>query len=521
MSSACSRASFGVLLVSLLSLLLMRTAGCRQPMLTEPGPAGTATLLPDPPLPALNREVSEQPVIRIDPAWGLGRSTGTFGSYYPIDTFSPDGKRVAFMVYKDQKQHVVLDGTPEEAYDAVYALTFSPDSRRFAYVAREGAFYFVVLDGAEGKRYLGSSRPSSPTEPDPSSVSVPAFSPDSRHLAYVAKVDDGYCAVVDGVEGKPYEWIGYDTRSGISGIVFSLDSSRVAFVAGNPYLPDTHQEFAVIDGVEGKPYDSVFGLVFSPDSKRVAYVASVGDRRSAVIDGVEKPHDGVLEVVFSPNSKRVGYRAGAPGDYYMVIDGVRGKSYERVYGPVFSPDSRRVAYVAERKGKWFAVVDGREGKLYDRVTGPLVFSPDSRRFGYVAIDGDKQFVVMDGAEGIRYENIRTFSFSPDSRRFAYIAYDLRAFFVVVDGVEGKGYNIVQEQLIFSPDSRRLAYVATDGQGNVVVVDGVEGKQYDHILTRLRLPDGNIQTSLVFDSPSSLHYLAESGDNVYLVQETIK
>lgn len=53
------------------------------------------------------------------------------------------------------KQFVVLDGTPQRHYDAIGrgSLAFSPDSKRLAYAARLGTHWFVVVDGRETKQY--------------------------------------------------------------------------------------------------------------------------------------------------------------------------------------------------------------------------------------------------------------------------------------------------------------------------------------------------------------------------------
>jgi hypothetical protein len=87
--------------------------------------------------------------------------------------------------------------------------------------------------------------------------------------------------------------------------------------------------------------------------------------------------------------------------------------------------------------------------------------------------------------------------------------------VVVDGKEQKYYDLIlQGTLIFSPDSQRVTYGAKGGNRNwFVVVDGNEGKKYDSLLR-----GGN---KVIFDSPDAFHYLAETGERIYLVEETIR
>ena len=86
-------------------------------------------------------------------------------------------------------------------------------------------------------------------------------------------------------------------------------------------------------------------------------------------------------------------------------------------------------------------------------------------------------------------------------------------FVVVDGKEGEKYDgIGAGTLIFSADSQRVAYGARVGDKWFVVVDGKIGRRYNVIVR-----GGEV----VFDSSDSLHYLAQRGSGIYLVEEQIE
>lgn len=116
----------------------------------------------------------------------------------------------------------------------------------------------------------------------------------------------------------------------------------------------------------------------------------------------------------------------------------------------------------------------------------------------------------------------TFKVSPDGRRIAYSVKVSKWFgllgttwSVVVDGKEGKQYDRIGTGTpIFSPDSKRVAYGAQVGDKWFVVVDGREGQQYDAIVT---VGGGRI----LFGSPDSLHYLAQEGAKIYLVEEKLR
>jgi hypothetical protein len=89
----------------------------------------------------------------------------------------------------------------------VESLTVSPDSKHLAYVARRGEKLFVVVDGKEGKEYDGIG------------AGTLIFSPDSKHLAYVAIRGEKRFVVVDGKEGKEYDFF-------LCGSKFVFDSPK-------------------------------------------------------------------------------------------------------------------------------------------------------------------------------------------------------------------------------------------------------------------------------------------------------
>lgn len=190
----------------------------------------------------------------------------------------------------------------------------------------------------------------------------------------------------------------------------------------------------------------------------------------------------------------------------------------------FSPDSRRAAYVIQTRVGLFrtkqsVIVDGKQENQYDQIPAEsLIFSPDSRRLAYGAKAGDKLVVVVDGQEGTPYDGVGGLIFSPDSRHLAYLARVGNKPMVVVDGQEGKPYDgIGAGGLIFSPDSRRLAYAARAGSQWVVVVDGQERKRYEG----KGYEGGLAGARIIFDSATSLHYMAGRGSGIYLVEETLE
>jgi len=192
---------------------------------------------------------------------------------------------------------------------------------------------------------------------------------------------------IDGVEVKEY---GY--RS-VHGLTFSPDSKHVAYVA----------DFrVVVDGVEGKQYNNIESPIFSPDSKRVAYAATSGNKQLVVVNGVEGKAYGdfsggtaVKGIIFSPDSKRVAYAAKREDKWLVVVDGLEGKEYRGIGTIVFSPDSKRIAYCAKRDNKWVLVVDGVESKEYDEFAGETEsLDPLSRLVPFLAFDSPNKLHAL-------------------------------------------------------------------------------------------------------------------------------
>jgi hypothetical protein len=156
---------------------------------------------------------------------------------------------------------VVVDGKVGRKWDWVFdgSITFSPDGKRMAFAAKRFGAALVVVDNTSGPPYDG--------------IGSIAFSPDSKRIAYGAQRGEAWCVVVDGIPGRDYDWLA-------AGPSFSPDSRHVIYVADRLMQSHPKQEFIVLDDVEGQPYQWVRGLPrFSPDSSRLAYIAAAADPR--------------------------------------------------------------------------------------------------------------------------------------------------------------------------------------------------------------------------------------------------
>lgn len=406
---------------------------------------------------------------------------------------SPNAARVAYIERARGTGHpgvvMVVDGEAERMYDTIWedSVAFSPDSRRMAYVAELNRKWVMVVDGMEGKRY--------------DRIGYPLFSPDSAHVMYPARIEDKWMVVLDGAEGELFDNVG--------DLTFSPDSRHIAFKGKIKY-----QWKAVVDGeVQEGSYDDIDDFVFSPDGAHVAFEARTGLSWVAIIDGRgEGEYNGIGTIMFSPDSRQVAYDAKAGLKWVMVINGSQGTARDFIliprlyqseeeeayvlqeterlgyrmdpsYRTIFSPGSSTPVYAVRTGPDWFTVINGAAANEYDEIKG-LTFSPDGERIAYRAQRGGRWRAVVNGKEQGNYDGIAPEApvFSPDGERIAYQARKGARWLVVVDGREGEMYSEVGRP-VFSPDSRRVAYKAKQRNAWYLVVDGEETESYEDIAFR--------------------------------------
>lgn len=333
-------------------------------------------------------------------------------------TFSPDGRRVAYVIEEHispdepDRDFVVVDGQKSEAYNRAYDLVFSPNGKHFAYAVKKrekvlhpdkgtyehiGGEFFTVLDGKKGKSY--------------DEVQHPTFSPDSQRFAYAAEKNGSHFVVLDGKKGKP-------THCYITDLFFSPNSKRLAYEIGCPHWYDDGEDsYMVIDGKKQKYHSACWDFTFSPDSKHFAYVSD----GKIIFDGREWKNfdissDACPFLTFSSDSQHLACGINTGGGHFIVIDDKKAKQYGNIPGivpnttPVFSPDLKHFAYSASRPkdDKYLIVLDdNKESKAYGYDVSSPVFSLNGKHFAYIAMNNPrgKHTVVVDEKEISTYEAV--------------------------------------------------------------------------------------------------------------------
>jgi S1-C subfamily serine protease len=434
---------------------------------------------------------------------------------------SPDARHLAYVTQQGGRYVVAVDGVEGKPYDLIQLpLLFSSDSQRLAYVAgiiRQGKLsWHLVVDGVEGKGYDGVVLPRyentasaagaarvfesgievTPGPRAPGAAHV--FSPDSRHIAFIAIRDeqpapsagsavgsgfvvrpDGYlitCAHVLRSAAAIQVVIGGKTYS--AALVARDDLHDLALLKvearGLPTLPLGDSE-RVASGDEvrvlGYPLASELGDSAKIFRGKVSGGVSQTDPNLIQTDAAVNPGNsgGPLvndrgEVVGIVSAKLAGADVGKhgvaiPTNTLRVL--LRSRQIETDAGPtpaklegagLFKKVAPAVAMVRistkedlvrsnqHAHAKQFIVIDGVAGPEFDEVfANSVIFSPDSARLAYSASDGSGVCAVVDGKSQRRYERLRALTFSPDSKRLAYVATVGTRVRVVLDGNEGQEY----------------------------------------------------------------------------------
>ncbi len=180
--------------------------------------------------------------------------------------YSPDHSHSALVVQtannlENSNFYVVYDNVPGKQYGSIVAsVVFSQDGQKFAYIAgsKGGKDYVVAVNGQEIATY--------------DQIYFPTFSPDGKRFAFTAVKGGKQLVVLDGKEGKPYEYIPDQ-------LIFSPDSKSLAYHATTQ---KSTISYVVLQDKEIGPYDNAGDIAFSTDSKEIVFKALKKNKSSQV-----------------------------------------------------------------------------------------------------------------------------------------------------------------------------------------------------------------------------------------------
>jgi eukaryotic-like serine/threonine-protein kinase len=450
-------------------------------------------------------------------------------------TFSPDGSFIYYVVQeKGQRngtlyQAPVLGGTPRKILVSVGSkVTFSPDGKRFAFVRRndeskETLLLTANVDGS-GEQQLAARK-----SPDYFSRRGPAWSPDGRTIALGAgsfspgEFSSMYVVTVNVANGSVAR-LGSQTWNQVGPTGWLKDGSGVVVVAYHQKSPVIANQLWHLSYPRGEvsrvtnnlnSHDGISIAVRSDKlvtgrSDRVSrlWVAPNGDAgRARLIRSVNGDnYSEVMGLCWTPDDRLVyGSHASGNADIW-IMDADGGKQKQLTYDarrdvdPVASSDGRYIVYTSEGSGTsylWRMDIDGRNPRqlTHGKIDDLPSLSPDGRWVVYTSFDESGKLTIwkisIDGGEPIQLTRQTSLypAVSPDGKVIACYYQDeqtKRMVIAMIPFTGGDPVKLFKEMplpdsgiLRWTPDGRSLTYILTrDGVSNIWLqpLEGGQPKQ---------------------------------------------
>jgi hypothetical protein len=292
---------------------------------------------------------------------------------------SEDGSHVLYVALRAGKTNVYMDHNPGPPVQGWQYLTVGP-AGRYAYTGTNGDKSFGVIDGSITPSY--------------DMVGEFTFSPDG-HLAYLVEerrrklfgVERKVSVVLDGKTGPPHSMVWTALR-------FSPDGRHLAYLA-----QDSDGSRLYLDGAPHGRFDEIrFAPHFSPSGNRIAFCARLGKSWHVICDGEPGPPFSETSPPTFAGDGRLGYIGKAKGKEVMVIEHESGPSFDQIgisrythRAEFFMSAGPRIGYVGDTGGRSVPVVDHQAGPTFDGL-GP----PDldlERGIAFWGVRGDRFFKV--------------------------------------------------------------------------------------------------------------------------------
>lgn len=391
-------------------------------------------------------------------------------------------------------------GDVPEGFIALEVITWSPNGKRVAYVAHKDGETFPIIDNEPFRSFLFLEKPS--------------FSSDSEHVVFRAgerinPKKERWWPFVDGKLGKKHDWIGKPHFRPESDQLVYWTQPGAKIQNGGAY--NQGKQVLVWGKKKGKKWDAAASLAkifFSDDGKVGLTTAQKGGKWQVISTTSKKEKvlgDGgefFGDMALSPNGKRYAVRTDSydtselskprkPGAPFKMpkalhtlhlVDKPIGEQFESVGGPAFSRDGKTLGfkYIADDK---FGVADEHGLESPAEFTLVSQLQPLSKQKGLVfaaCIDGEvqealkwfpgaermitgaKHHVVQVDKEGV--ETFRSAAFdlitqvvlAPPETTFAFTAKTKQSWQVIWGEQKSPEFDYIGD-LHFSEDGKQLAF----------------------------------------------------------------
>ncbi len=361
---------------------------------------------------------------------------------------SPTGEVLAIKERVPGGIQVHLNGAQSMVYNEVGSFIFSPNGRHLAYVATKGQDQFPILDNAAISPYLY--------------VTELVFRPNAEDdLYYIAQTEKNKWAIWNRHIQKHSE-----EYPAIRLLTFSADGKYMAYT----YLKN--RKFQVFDGKNTGPgYDGIGDLQFTPNRSHIVYSAQKGRTVEVLWD--HQPlcsAEGISNLTPAPNGEFVAYITREKDGQAVYLHNKKLGTYEKVE-KIMIPHVVKptVIYIVEYGGRHHIFINGApESGPYEHIT-----SLSGKGESFAAIvrkDKETIHVVYNGQLGAPYTNIPLLVWDDTGKNIAYPARRKGKWAGVVwNSQESDHYEYVQH-LAFSTDGKALLFFARRRDGWYAVLN---------------------------------------------------
>jgi len=361
---------------------------------------------------------------------------------------SPTGDVLALKERVPGGIRVYFNSDQSMAYEEVGSFVFSPNGRHLAYVAVKGQDQFPTLDNIPFRPYLY--------------IIDLTFHPTAEaDLYYIAQAEKGKWQVWDHL-GQPRS----EVYPAIRLLTFSPDGQRMAY----SYLKN--RKFQVFDGKnQGPTYDTIGDLQFTPNSAHILYSAQKGKVVEVLWDHVPLASaEGIAQLTAAPNGEFVAYIAREKEGQSVYLHNKKLGTYDKVEKLLIPRTAKpTVIYIVEYQGRHHIFINGApESGPYEHITA---FSGRGESFAaIVRKDKDTVHVVYNGQLGAPYTNIPFLVWDESGKNLAYPARRKGSWSGVVwNGKESDHYEYPLHPT-FSPDGKALLFFARRRDGWYAVLN---------------------------------------------------